>query len=66
MFKIIRKKSLRQGVLATSMRVIWEARWAHIDIVFCLFFLLTIYFGACSLVKKGTRNEVLLSYFLWG
>lgn len=48
------------------MRVIWEARWAHIDIVFCLFFLLTIYFGACSLVKKGTKNEVLLSYFLWG
>ena len=22
------------------------SRWAHIDIVFCLFFLLTIYFGA--------------------
>ena len=26
------------SVLATSLRVIWEARWAHIDIIFCLFF----------------------------
>lgn len=54
------------SVLATSMRVIWEARWAHIDIVFCLFFLLTIYFGARSLLKKGARNVILLAYLFMG
>ncbi len=50
------------SVLATSLRVIWQARWAHIDIIFCLFFLLTIYFGARSLLKKGASNEILLAY----
>lgn len=53
-------------VLASSLRVIWEARWAHIDIIFCLFFLLTIYFGARSILKKGARSEILLSYFFMG
>lgn len=38
------------------------SRWARIDIVFCLFFLLTIYFGACPLVKKGTSNELLFAF----
>ena len=50
------------AVLATSVRVIWEARWAHIDMVFGLFFLLTIFFGARSLLHKGSKNEVLLAY----
>jgi 4-amino-4-deoxy-L-arabinose transferase-like glycosyltransferase len=54
------------SVLATSMRVIWEARWAHIDIVFCLFFLLTIYFGARLILKKGASNEILLAYLFMG
>ena len=48
--------------LATSMRVIWEARWAHIDVLFGFFFLLTIYFGARSLLGKGEKREILWAY----
>jgi 4-amino-4-deoxy-L-arabinose transferase-like glycosyltransferase len=52
--------------LATSMRVIWEARWAHIDMLFGSFFLLTIYFGARSLVGKGEKREILWAYVFMG
>jgi 4-amino-4-deoxy-L-arabinose transferase-like glycosyltransferase len=48
--------------LATSMRVIWEARWAHVDTLFCFFFALSIYFAARSLLRKGSPNEILLAY----
>ncbi|MPZ78723.1 MAG: hypothetical protein GEU77_19660 [Deltaproteobacteria bacterium] len=54
------------AALATSMRVIWEARWAHIDMVFGLFFLLAIYFGASSLLRKGGKHEILLAYVCMG
>jgi 4-amino-4-deoxy-L-arabinose transferase-like glycosyltransferase len=49
-------------ILATSMRVIWESRWAHIDMLFCFFFVLTIYFGARALLRKGNQYEILLAY----
>ena len=49
-------------VVATSFRVIWEARWAHIDMLFGFFFLLSIYFGARTLLRRGGPNEILLSY----
>lgn len=49
-------------ILATSMRVIWESRWAHLDALFCFFFALTIYFGARALLRKGGPHEVLLAY----
>jgi 4-amino-4-deoxy-L-arabinose transferase-like glycosyltransferase len=49
-------------VLATSMRVIWESRWAHIDMLFCFFFVLTIYFGTRALLRKGNPYEILLAY----
>jgi len=49
-------------VLATCVRVIWEARWAHIDAFFCFFFILAIYFGARALLRKGRPNEILLAY----
>jgi 4-amino-4-deoxy-L-arabinose transferase-like glycosyltransferase len=50
-------------VLATCMRVIWESRWAHVDMVFCCFFALSIYFGARSLLlRKGNPYEILLAY----
>jgi len=52
--------------LATSMRVIWEARWAHIDMLFGFFFLLTIYFGARSLLGKGEKREILWAYGFMG
>ena len=50
------------AVLATSVRVIWEARWAHIDMLFAVWFLLTIYFGARSLLGKGAKHEILWAY----
>lgn len=49
-------------VLATCMRMIWEARWAHIDALFCFFFALSVYFGARSILRKGNPNEILLTY----
>jgi 4-amino-4-deoxy-L-arabinose transferase-like glycosyltransferase len=39
-------------MLATSARVIWEARWAHIDALFCFFFLLSVYFAARALLPR--------------
>ncbi len=50
------------AVLATSLRVIWEARWAHIDMLFGFLFLLTIYFGARSLLGNGGKREILWAY----
>ena len=49
-------------VLATSFRIIWEARWAHIDLLFGFFFLLSIYFAARTLLRRGGPNEILLAY----
>jgi len=49
-------------VLATSVRVVWESRWAHLDALFCFFFALTIYFGARVLLRKGNSYEILFSY----
>ena len=54
------------AVLATSVRVTWEARWAHIDMLFGFFFLLTIYFGARSLLGKGGKREILWAYVFMG
>ena len=54
------------AVLATSVRVIWEARWAHIDMLFGFLFLLTIYFGARSLLSKGGKREILWAYVFMG
>lgn len=49
-------------VLATSFRVVWEARWAHIDSLFGCLFLLSVYFGSRALLRRGPPHEVLLSY----
>ena len=53
-------------MLATSARVIWEARWAHIDALFCFFFLLSVYFAARALLRKGSAHEILLAYVFMG
>ena len=50
------------AILATSLRVIWEARWAHVDMLFGWFFLLSIYFAARTLLRRGGPNEILLAY----
>src|SRR5574341_1443027 len=53
-------------VLATSVRVIWEARWAHVDMVFCCFFVFAVYFGARALLRRGKPDEILLAYAFMG
>jgi 4-amino-4-deoxy-L-arabinose transferase-like glycosyltransferase len=57
---------LAAAVLATMVRVIWEARWAHIDVLFCFFFLLAVYYAARSLLTKGHPNEILIAYVFMG
>jgi 4-amino-4-deoxy-L-arabinose transferase-like glycosyltransferase len=49
-------------ILATCIRVVWESRWAHIDMLFCFFFALSIYFGARALLRKGNPYEILFAY----
>lgn len=53
-------------ILATSMRVIWEARWAHVDMLFGFFFLLSIYFAARTFLAKGRDHEILFAYAFMG
>ncbi len=57
---------LAAAMLATSVRVIWEARWAHIDILFCFFFVLSVYYAARAFLGKGRPNEILLAYLFMG
>jgi 4-amino-4-deoxy-L-arabinose transferase-like glycosyltransferase len=49
-------------VLATSMRVLWEARWAHVDTVFCALFSFALYFGARTFFRNVRPSEILLVY----
>ncbi|HWH79633.1 MAG TPA: glycosyltransferase family 39 protein, partial [Candidatus Binatus sp.] len=53
---------LSAAILATSMRVIWESRWAHIDMFFGFFFVLAIYFAARWLFRRGHDYQILLAY----
>jgi 4-amino-4-deoxy-L-arabinose transferase-like glycosyltransferase len=53
-------------ILATSMRVVWEARWAHIDALFCFLFALSVFFGARSLLRTDRPNAILFSYAFMG
>jgi 4-amino-4-deoxy-L-arabinose transferase-like glycosyltransferase len=57
---------LAAAMLATSARVTWEARWAHIDALFCFFFLLSLYFSARAFTRRGDPNEILLAYLFMG
>ncbi|HEX2229054.1 MAG TPA: glycosyltransferase family 39 protein [Candidatus Binatia bacterium] len=57
---------LAAAILATMVRVIWEARWAHIDILFCFFFLFSVYHAARAVLKKGHPNEILIAYVFMG
>jgi 4-amino-4-deoxy-L-arabinose transferase-like glycosyltransferase len=57
---------LGAAILATTVRVIWEARWAHTDVLFCFLFLLSVYCAARALLKKGNPNEILIAYVFMG
>ena len=50
------------AVLATSVRVLWEARWAHIDALFAALFVLAMYFAARAVLQRGSPNGILLAY----
>jgi len=49
-------------ILATAMRVLWEARWAHVDTLFCALFAFAMYFGARAVFCKARPGETLLLY----
>jgi 4-amino-4-deoxy-L-arabinose transferase-like glycosyltransferase len=49
-------------VLATSVRVILEARWAHVDMLFAFLFLLSMLFAARAILVKENRNEIIAAY----
>ena len=49
-------------VLATSVRVILEARWAHVDMLFAFLFLLSMLFAAGAILVKENRNEMIAAY----
>lgn len=53
-------------ILATSARVLWEARWAHTDMVFAFFFTLSLYFFSRAIFQRGNRREFFLAYGLMG
>lgn len=51
------------AVIATSVRVIWEARWAHVDMPFTFFFAMAMYFAAQIVVLGDTGKPILPAYF---
>lgn len=50
------------AVLATSARVIWEGRWAHLDAPFTFFFTLSMYFAARAVLDRKQRSQFLWAY----
>jgi 4-amino-4-deoxy-L-arabinose transferase-like glycosyltransferase len=49
-------------VLATSVRVILETRWAHVDMLFSFFFLLSMLFAARAILRTEKRHEMIPAY----
>ena len=55
------------AILATSVRTVWEARWAHVDMVFCCWFLLSVYFAARTFLgKERSGYGILYAYVFMG
>lgn len=48
---------LSAAILATSTRVIWESRWAHVDMLFGFCLVLSIYFAAVRATKFCSRTD---------
>jgi 4-amino-4-deoxy-L-arabinose transferase-like glycosyltransferase len=53
-------------VLATSLRVMWEARWAHTDMLLALLITLTMLFFLRAFYAKGTPKQYYLVYAMMG
>jgi 4-amino-4-deoxy-L-arabinose transferase-like glycosyltransferase len=47
------------AVLATSARVMWEGRWAHVDMLFTFFFTLAMVFAAPIILRNDHRAQLL-------
>jgi len=55
------------AILATSVRIVWEARWAHVDMVFCCWFMLSVYFAARTFLGKDRGGYgILYAYVFMG
>jgi 4-amino-4-deoxy-L-arabinose transferase-like glycosyltransferase len=54
------------AILATTMRVVWEARWAHVDMLFCCWFLLAVYFASRTFLGKDRGYGILFAYAFMG
>jgi 4-amino-4-deoxy-L-arabinose transferase-like glycosyltransferase len=57
-----RTAMLAAMALATSARVIWESRWAHLDTLFTFFFTLSMLFAARAFLRKGNPSEIIAAY----
>ena len=53
-------------MIATTARVIWEARWAHTDMLFTLFFVCSLYFFLRVWRGENDRENVALAFAFMG
>ena len=53
-------------IIATSVRVLLEGRWAHTDMLLTLLLTLTLYFFARALLRGDKGRAVLVAYALMG
>lgn len=53
-------------VLATTARVLWEARWVHTDMLFTFFFTCSIYFFLRLWRSEEGKRDALLAYLFMG
>jgi 4-amino-4-deoxy-L-arabinose transferase-like glycosyltransferase len=53
-------------VLATTARVLWEARWAHTDLLFTLFFVSSLYFLVRVWLGQNDKKDAFLAYAFMG
>lgn len=53
-------------ICATSARVIWEARWAHTDMLFTAFFVASLHFLFRIWLEQAGRAVVALAYVFMG
>ena len=51
-------------ILATSVRVIWESRWAHTDMLLAFLLTLSLYCFSRAMFGIGRKREMLFSYAL--
>jgi 4-amino-4-deoxy-L-arabinose transferase-like glycosyltransferase len=51
-------------ICATSARVIWESRWAHIDMLFAFFFTLSLYFVSRAVLTRQRPGDWYAAYAL--